>query len=309
MKKDQKKQPAPHSLLWSLTLLTVGSLVYVLGYNGIAASQRFVPGGLYGLAALVHDAGGGLSTAVWYVLFNAPVFLLALRAVGKRFFLLNLYCMGLIAVLTALLHPDFGIQDRLHAAIASGAVMGAGCGIILRSSGAGGGLDVLAFMLNRRFGLRYGVFYFLVNGLIMLGTAARMEPDLVVASIVLQFLCSVVTEYVLSVFNQRKAVWIISSRTREISQRLASETSLGGTIMQGRGGYSGGEVEILFSITHNMQVKVLEDMVFEIDPQALFVVENTFNVIGGGFGRPDGITPAGRTRRAKPAGSGRNRGQ
>jgi len=266
-------------------LLTLGSFVYVVGYNGIAAHHRFVPGGLYGLAALVHDAGSEWPIAVWYALFNAPVFGLALKAVGKRFFLLNLYCMAVIAVLTAFLQLDFGIQDRLHAAIASGAVMGAGCGLILRSSGAGGGLDVLAVMLNRRFGLRYGVFYFLVNGLIMLATATRMEPDLVVASIVLQFICSVVTEYVLSVFNQRKAVWIISAKTREISSRLAKETRLGGTIVQGRGGYAGGKVEMLFSITHNMQVKPLEDMVFEVDPEALFVVENTFNVIGGDFGK------------------------
>ncbi|MHC1713258.1 MAG: YitT family protein [Solidesulfovibrio sp.] len=272
------------SLLWSLILLTVGSLVYVVGYNGIAATQNFVPGGLYGLAALVHDAGGGWPVAAWYVLFNAPVFLLALRAVGTRFFLLNLYCMGVIALLTMFLHLDFGIHDRLHAAIASGAIMGAGCGLILRSSGAGGGLDVLAVMLNRRYGLRFGVFYFLVNALIMLATATRMEPDLVVASIVLQFICSLVTEYVLSLFNQRKAVWIISPKIKEISRRLAQETSLGGTIVQGRGGYSGGKIEILFSITHNMQVKRLEDMVFEVDPEALFVVENTFNVIGGGFG-------------------------
>lgn len=280
-----KKQNFYHSVTWSLFLLTLGSLVYVVGYNGIAAHHRFVPGGLYGLAALIRDAGGTWPTAVWYALLSAPVFVLAWTAVGRRFFLLNLYCMAVVAVLTDLLRLDFGIQDRLHAAIASGAVMGAGCGLILRSSGAGGGLDVLAVMLNRRYGLRYGVFYFGVNALLMLATATRLEPDLVVASIVLQCICSLVTEYVLSVFNQRKAVWIISAKTREISRRLARETRLGGTIVRGRGGYAGKEVEMLFSITDNMQVKPLEDMVYAIDPDALFVVENTFNVIGGNFGR------------------------
>ena len=267
-----------------LFLLTAGSFLYVLGYNGIAASQHFIPGGLYGLSALLHDWTGLQPVAFWYTLLNIPVFIYALGGVSTRFFLYNLYCMAVIALLTAFLPVDFGIHDRLHAAIAAGAVMGAGCGVILRSSGAGGGLDVLAVMLNRRYGLRIGVFYFLVNSALMLAAASHLEPDLVVASIVLQFVCSLATEYVLGLFNQRKAIWIISSEAQRIAQALARETPLGSTLLKGQGGFAGSDVELLFSITDNMHVKVIENLVFSIDPKALFVVENTFNVLGGAFG-------------------------
>ena len=273
-----------NSLAANLFLLTAGALLYVLGYNGIAASQQFIPGGLYGLGALIQDWTGLQSTAFWYTLLNIPVFIYALGGVSTRFFLLNLYCMAVIALLTAYLPVDLDIHDRLHAAIAAGAVMGAGSGVILRSSGAGGGLDVLAVMLNRRYGLRIGVFYFLVNSALMLAAAVRLEADLVVASIVLQFVSSLVTEYVLSLFNQRKAVWIISPESGRIAKALAGETNLGSTMLKGQGGFSGSDVELLFSITDNMHVKRLEDLVFSIDPKALFVVENTFNVLGGAFG-------------------------
>jgi len=269
------------SLPWNLFLLCLGSFLYVVGYNGIAKHHAFIPGGLYGLAVLIRDGTGMFSVASMYALFNVPIFLLALHGVSRRFFMLNLFCMAVTAWLTSALQLDFAIQDRLHAAIAAGAIMGAGCGIILRSNGAGGGLDVLAVMLNQRFGLRFGLFYFVVNALLMVAAAARIAPDLVVSSIVLQCICSMVTEYILSLFNQRKSVWIISARTEEISRRLGDETPLSGTIISGRGVYSGKQIEMLYSIAHNFDIKTIEDIVYDVDPEALFVVENTFTVFGG----------------------------
>ena len=39
------------------------------------------------------------------------------------------------------------------------------------------------------------------------------------------------------------------------------------------------------AITNNLQLKKLESAVFQADEQALFIVENSFNVIGSNFGR------------------------
>ena len=281
MKQNFTFKHITNSLPWNLWLLCAGSFLYVIGYNGIARQHEFIPGGLYGLAVLIYNGTGMFTVASLYAVFNVPIFVLALHGVSRRFFMLNLFCMAVIAWLTSALQVDFAIQDRLHAAIASGALMGAGCGVILRSSGAGGGLDVLAVMLNQRYGIRFGLFYFVVNVLLMLAAATRIEPDLVVSSIVMQCICSVVTEYILSLFNQRKSMWIISSKTEEISRRIADETPLSGTIIRGRGAYSGKEIDMLYSIAHNFHIKTIEDIVYDIDPDAIFVVENTFTVFGG----------------------------
>ncbi len=39
------------------------------------------------------------------------------------------------------------------------------------------------------------------------------------------------------------------------------------------------------TIISNIQLKRLEELVFTIDPKALFIVENTFNVLGSCFSR------------------------
>ena len=59
------------------------------------------------------------------------------------------------------------------------------------------------------------------------------------------------------------------------------------TLLRGKGAYSGTDKEILLTITNNVALKRLENLVYSVDPRALFVVENTFYVSGGQFARRD----------------------
>jgi len=272
------------SLAWNIFLLTLGSVVYVLGYNGIAAHHDFVPGGTYGLSVVGSNAMPALSLSSWYVLLNVPLFIIAWRGVSRRFFFLNLYCMAIIALLTAYVRCDFGIRADVYSAIAAGAFMGTGAGLILRTYGGGGGLDVLAVILNRKYGLRIGVFYFLVNALVMITALNRFSPDTIVASLVMLFISSVVTEYVLSLFNQRKAVRILTRKGKEIAHNLTHVRKQHATIIPCKGGYSGIDVDMVLSVTDRLRLRNLEQDVFGLDPEAIIVVENTFSVSGGAVG-------------------------
>ncbi len=52
-----------------------------------------------------------------------------------------------------------------------------------------------------------------------------------------------------------------------------------------KGGYTGDDLDMVFSVTDNLRLRSLEQIVFDIDPEAIFVVENTFSVMGGTFAR------------------------
>jgi uncharacterized membrane-anchored protein YitT (DUF2179 family) len=267
-------------------LLMLGALVFIIGYNGVAVHYNFVPGALYGLAVVAHDAVPAVPLSKWYFMFNVPLFIMAWKGVSRRFFFLNLLTMSAIALMTSFVQLDLGIRDGMHAAIAAGALMGAGGGIILRSYGGGGGLDVLAIILNRKYGLRYGVFYFAVNAAVMLFALSRFTPDTIVASLVMLFISSVVTEYVLSLFNQRKAVRVITRKADQIVRRITETNRYHATVIPARGGYTGDPVDMVYSVTDNLRLRSLEQMILDIDPDAVLVVENTFSVIGRNIARP-----------------------
>jgi len=272
------------SVAWNLFLLVLGGFVYVVGYNGVAAHHDFVPGTSYGFAVVLEKNLPVFSLSVWYFLINIPMFVAAWKGVSKRFFFLNLITMVAVTLMTAYVDLDLGIKNEMYAAIVAGAIMGAGCGMIFRSYGGGGGLDVVAVILNRKFGVKIGAFYFIINLCVMLSALSRYTPDKLIASLVMIFICSVVTEYVLSLFNQRKAVRIVTKKTDELV-KMMMEKKHHVTVFQGRGGYTDEDVDMIFSISDNIRLRSLEQLVFDCDPEAIFVVENTFSVIGGTFAR------------------------
>ena len=92
-------------------------------------------------------------------------------------------------------------------------------------------------------------------------------------------------EYILSLFNQRKIVYVISDRNEAIAKTFSEVLHQGATFIKAKGAYSGNDKLILMAITNNIQLKKLENTVFSIDEHALFIVENSFNVIGSNFGK------------------------
>jgi uncharacterized membrane-anchored protein YitT (DUF2179 family) len=173
----------------------------------------------------------------------------------------------------------------MYAAIAGGAICGVGSGINLRSRGSGGGLDIVAIILNQKFNFGVGKFFMLYNVALFTFVFSQYQPDIVIASIILTFIASITVDHVLSMFNQRKIVYILSNNHENLVNKITHEMHQGVTLIEARGAYSGQHKQMLMTITNNLQLKRLEEKVFTVDPDALFIVENSFNVIGSNFGK------------------------
>lgn len=274
-----------YSVWWNLLLLTVGSVVFAVGAQGVAVHHGFITGGLFGLALLINYAAPHLSAGIWYALLSAPLFVIGWICVSRRFFWYSLYATVATTLAFDAIRVDFGVHNQLYAAVAAGVVCGAGGGIMLRSLGSAGGMDVLAVLLYRKYNIGVGKTYIVFNGLLFLLMLTRMEADLVIASLILVFISSMTVEYVLSMFSQRKIVFIIAERPEELARTILDQLRIGATFLRGRGAYTGMDRDILMSVINNIQLKRLEEIVFTHDEHALFIVENTFNVLGASFSR------------------------
>ncbi|MES9995882.1 YitT family protein [Desulfovibrio aminophilus] len=274
-----------YSPIWNVLLLTAGSFVFTLGTKGVAAHHGFVTGGIFGTALLLSYMEVGLSAAAWYFLLNVPLFILGWVFVSRRFFFYSLYAMLMTTLFHQLLPVNLGVHNQLYAAVAGGVLCGGGTGMMLRSLGSGGGLDVAAVILNRRYGLGVGKFFFMYNAVLFLATLVSLPVDLVIASLILVFISSTVVEYVLALFNQRKIVFIISEKSEEIAKVVLDDLKRGATFLKARGAFTGRDRNIIMSVINNIQLKRLEELVFTTDPDALFIVENTFSVLGRGFAK------------------------
>ena len=139
--------------------------------------------------------------------------------------------------------------------------------------------------LKQRWNIPIGQFSFAVNVCIFMAGAFSLSLDIIIASTIMMFISANTLEYVVGLFNHRKLVMIISEKGEEVSEAILASERFGVTLIRGKGAYSGGDREILLTVTNNVALKRLENLVFMVDPKALFVVENTFYVAGGQFSR------------------------
>lgn len=271
---------------YNLLLITAGAALFSFGVQTVVTPHRFLLGGVYGTSLLTYYTTGLLSPGLWFLLFNIPLFLVGWFFVSRRFFFYSLYSTLLVSLFSICINGDLHIHNQVYAAIAGGVLCGSGGGLVLRSLGSGGGLDVIAVILHQRLNIGIGRFYMTFNSLLLFAFfVIQQNIDLFIASLIVVFVASTMIEYVLTLFNSRKLVLIISDEHAGIARRLVDDMRQGATIIKAKGAFSEKDKEVLMVITNSMMLKRLEEAVFTIDPKALFVVENTFNVIGANFGK------------------------
>lgn len=280
-----KKRTIIFSLALNLCLLTAGSVVLAIGIKAIAIPHGFITGGFSGLSLLIYYVFGGLSPGIWYFVLNIPLFIAGWILLSRRFFFYSLFGMLVLTVAIDLIQFTIPIHDKLLAALAAGVFIGAGAGTYLHSFGSAGGSDIIAIILNQKFNVRIGRFYFYFN-LVLFGLSfGFLDIDIILYSLILSFVVSMVADYFLSMFNQRKMVIIISDKSDSIAKAIFEKLNRGSTFLFGRGAYTGRRKKVIMTVVNNYQLKRLEEAVFNVDSDAFFITENTFNVIGKGFSR------------------------
>ena len=212
-----------------------------------------------------------------------PIFILGWLFISRRFFFYSVYGMVALSLSIDLVSFRIPLQDPFLAVLSGGTLIGAGAGITLRSLGSAGGNDIIAVILNQKFNVRMGGFFFAFNLVLFTFSLGIMSLELVLYSLALSFVTSMVLDYFLSIFNQRKMALIISERPEAIAAAIHASLKRGATFLEGMGTYTGKRKKVILTVVNNFQLKQLEEAVFTEDPDAFLIAENTFSVLGRGF--------------------------
>jgi len=286
MLSPERRVAITNSVPWNLFLLTTGALISTFALMGIARPHGFVSGGFYGLSMLVEYATNSIGIAAWYAIFSIPVLCAGWFFLSRRFMLYTIYCIAVAVVATqffVLYGLDVGITDKTLAAIATGALCGMGSGIALRSLGSDGGTSVISLILNQKYNFNVGTVSITFNFLLFLAALPVIKVDNVLYSMIIAYITGSLTNYFLSMFNDRKLVYIISDHYQNIAQSIMRNLGRGCTVLHGEGSFTRQKREILLTVVHNIQLKRLEELVLTEDPDAFVIIDSTYQVLGRGF--------------------------
>lgn len=271
-------------VIWNLTLIAAGSIICCASVNGILIKQRFFGAGFTGLSLVLHYLAPSLPVPMLYFALNIPLFSLGWVYVGRRFFLYSVAGMLFFSMALAWTQVTIQVNDKLLSALLAGIIMGLGSGIILRSLGSAGGLDILSVIVLKRFSIRLGTTILAFNSAILIAGAFLFSLEGALYTLIYVFVNSIVVDVVVTGLSQRRAVFIISPEWKRISGEIMEKIQRGVTIIEGHGGFTGREMRILYTVIALQEVPMLKRLARNIDPDVFLVVSNTLEVMGTRIG-------------------------
>jgi uncharacterized membrane-anchored protein YitT (DUF2179 family) len=271
-------------VLWNLVLIAVGAMLCAVGINGILIPQQFLSGGVTGVAIAIRYLVPSLPIAMLYFILNIPIYALGWMYVGRRFFLYSI--AGLLIFSGALTYSNIllPVHDKILSAILAGIIIGVGSGIILRSLGSAGGLDILSIILMKRFSIRLGSSVLAFNALVLGVGVVLFSLEMALYTLVYLYVNSSMINLVVTGLSQRKAVHIISPKWETITQEINEKIQRGVTIMRGQGGHTSQEHRILYTVITFRELTRLKQLISAVDPNAFVVVTDTLEVMGQRIG-------------------------
>lgn len=269
------------TVVYNLFLISLGSVVFAAGMNSVLIPNRLLGAGVSGVAIILHYLVPSLDVGLAYFLLNIPLMFLGWFFIGRRFMIYTTFGMAVFSLAAAAVKPPAApVDDLMLAAIFGGVICGAGAGIVLRSMGSAGGVDILAIWVNKQFGFRPGSFSFFVNSAVILIGAYFFGLQIALYALIFVFTSSRVLDAVVTGFNQRMAIIVISDKSREIAAEIFKEINRGVTFLKGQGAYTGQLKDVILTITTLTELPKLKNAIFSIDAQAFVVVNNTHEVLG-----------------------------
>ena len=271
-------------IIWNIILIAIGSVICAVAVNSILIPKNFLAGGFTGLSLLIHYGLPFIPVGVVYFCINIPVFIFGWMFVGRRFFFYSIAGMLIYSLAVLIPFPEIIIEDRLLNALTAGIITGLGAGILLRSQGSAGGMDILAIIIFKKFSVRLGTTSLAFNALLMITAISRIPLEMILYTLIYIYVSAYFVNLVVIGLSQRKAVMIISDRWQVISREIMDRMDRTVTVIPGEGGYSGKQQKILYSVIPFQDLARFKSLIREVDPKAFVVITETLEVMGQRIG-------------------------
>lgn len=276
------------STLYVMAMVTLGTFLFAIGINAFVVPHKLVSGGISGVALMLYYLTG-IQVGTLNLLLNIPVLYAAYRWLGRWHVMITIFGTVVSSVFINMLRflADYNLtSDPLVGAILGGLFCGIGVGTVYRSGGNAGGLDPIALIIRKYYGLQIGSIVLGINMVILTIAAFVVNIEAAAVTLVSLYISAMLTNRVIVGFDQRKAVFIISYKPYKICDLIINQIGRGATILNGEGAYTHQHKQVILVVVSLMQVAKLKKAVEEEDPTAFLMVTDVAEVIGGGFTLP-----------------------
>lgn len=269
--------------------IAAGAFLFSFGLNMFIVPLGMFSGGVVGVAQIIRTIIGDYITLDFDVsgilnfALNLPLFFLAYRSISRKFFWRTAFCVVLEMIFMTVIPIPVKpiIEDILAACLIGGICCGAGIGIVLRSQGSGGGIDILGFYYSlKKPGFSVGKLSIFINGIIFAVCAYLFDVPTAIYSILYTVCMSMVMDRIH--YQNINMTVMIFTKTTNVQQHIIKHMRRGVTFWKGAGAYTNEDTFILVTAISKYEVPQIKKLIKEADPNA-FMIFNEGMSISGNF--------------------------
>lgn len=269
------------------TILTVATLILVVGVYVFKFPNNFSFGGVTGLAvvlgAVIPISPGRITFAI-----NMLLMVVGFLFLGKGFGIKTVYVSILMSVGLSLAERLFPMQAPLTTQpvmeLIYAVVLPAFSSAILFNIGAsGGGTDIIAMILKKYTRLNIGAALFLVDLGIVVASCLVFNAQTGLFSLCGLLAKSLVVDNVIESINLCKYFTIICNEPEPICDFITNRLRRSATVYQAEGAYEHNRRTIIITITKRSQAVELRNYIRRTQPTAFIAITNSSEIIGKGF--------------------------
>lgn len=269
-------------LVKNLLFLTIGAIITAFALESFLVPNNIIDGGVIGISMIVSHITK-LNLGLLILIINTPFIIMAFKKMGAKFVVQTVYANIILAVFLNLFHHYKVTGDLLLSTVFGGIILGFGVGVILKHEGSLDGTEMLSLVVARRFGCSVGEFIMGINVFIYLAAGKVFSWESAMYSIMTYFIASKVIDMVMEGLNSSKSVRIISDEATAIGQALIEKLDISVTYLQGIGGYTGQDKDLIYCVISRLELPKMLDIIKEIDSNAFVSVVDVHEVYGGRF--------------------------
>jgi uncharacterized membrane-anchored protein YitT (DUF2179 family) len=254
----------------SLNLFLIEANVYASGFTGVAQMT----------SSIFQDfLNIDISTGILLFLLNIPVAILGWLKVGKGF---TVYSAISVAVTTFFLETiplSRVAEDILLNAVFGGILAGVGVGVTLKWGASTGGMDIIAMVLSRLKDRPIGIYFLLLNSVIIFLAGWLYEPEKALYTLVTLYVTTRVIDAI-HTRHEKLTAMIITSRGNQLTKAIHSNMVRGITSVPAKGAFSNEPREMLMMVITRYELYDLQQIVKEVDPNAFTNIVQTTGIFG-----------------------------
>lgn len=256
-------------------MIALGAAIYAFGFVYFYMPNQVAASGIAGLTLIFHNLFGVNPTYSGY-LINFPLILLGAYLFGRKAMVYTIEGIASLYFFVWLFQKiPFVVdlnQDYLVVSLIAGIIAGLGGGIVFRYGGTIGGSDIVARVIEDKFGIQLNQALLGFDIFVMVLSLTYISIPQMMYALIASFMYSQVVHLVQNGGYSVRGMMIISDQADCLSRQIMEKLGRGVTYLKGEGAYSAKEKKVMYVALSPQEVREVKTLVNDIDPTAFVSV-------------------------------------